>query len=215
MKLYDAERSSSCHKIRLMLSLLEIEYERVLINLVKGEQKRAEFLKLNPRGRVPVLEDEGNVIWDSAAILVYVGRKFGGETWLPTAPHAMAGVMQWLAMAQNEIRYGLARARAIQAYAAGDVRQPPTLFARQSNLEETRAVGKEALRVLEHHLSDHGWLAADHPTIADIACYSDVALAPEGGISLDEYPAICAWLTRIQRLPGYVGHENIPHANNQ
>lgn len=204
MKLYDAERSSSCHKVRLILSLLDIKYERVLIDLVKGEQRKPGFLGLNPRGRVPVIEDGGTVIWDSAAILVYIGRKFGGETWLPTEPRAMAGVMQWLAMAQNEIRYGLARARAIQAYAAGDLRQPPTLFARQSNLEESRVVGQAGLRVLEQHLDDHEWLASDHPTIADIACCSDVALAPEGGVLLNEYPATRAWLARIQCLPRFV-----------
>lgn len=204
MKLYDSERASSCHKIRLMLSLLDIQYEKVPMDLVKGDQKRADFLKLNPRGRVPVLEDGGNVIWDSAAILVYLGRKAGGERWLPTEPKAMAVVMQWLALAQNEVRYGVARARAIQAYAAGDPRQPPTLFARQSNLEEAREVGKGALRVLEQHLVDHSWLAADHPTIADVACYPEIALAPEGGISLDDYTATSRWLARIESLPGYL-----------
>src|ERR1019366_10712777 len=106
MKLYDAERWSSSYKVRLMLSLLAVECEIFPVDLLKGEQKTPDFLKLNPRGRVPVLEDNEIVIWDSAAILVYIGLRFGGETWLPTAPQTLARVSQWLAMAQNEIRYG-------------------------------------------------------------------------------------------------------------
>lgn len=211
IKLYDVERSGNCYKIRLMLAVLGIEYQKIPVNAAeKGEQKRAAFLKLNPRGQVPVLDDDEVIVWDTTAILVYLGRKFGGDYWLPMAPHAAARVMQWLAMAQDEIRYGLTRARSVRAYAARKPKKIPTLFARQGNLDEAQALGREALRVLEHRLSNRAWLAADHPTIGDIACYPYTALAPQGGLPLQEYPGIRAWLTRIQSLPGYVDHAEIP-----
>lgn len=83
MKLYLAERSGNAYKARLLLSLLNIPYEKVAINLAGLERKQPEFLKLNPRGQVPVLDDDGRVIWDSTAVLVYIARRHGGETWLP------------------------------------------------------------------------------------------------------------------------------------
>lgn len=209
--LYDVERSGNCYKIRLMLALLGIEYQKIPVNAAeKGEQKKPEFLKLNPRGQVPVLDDNGVIVWDTTAIFSYLGRKFGDDKWFPIAPYGAARVMQWLAMAQDEIRYGLTRARSIRAYAARKPKKIPTLFARQGNLDEAQALGREALRVLEHRLSNHEWLALDHPTIGDIACYPYTAMAPQGGLSLETYPGIQAWIMRIQHLPGYVDHAEIP-----
>ncbi|MGH8743736.1 MAG: glutathione S-transferase family protein [Burkholderiales bacterium] len=192
MKLYDRDVSGNSYKIRLLLSMLGLPYETVNINTAKGEQKQPEFIKLNPRGQIPVLEADGKAIWDSTAILVYLARRYGGEKWLPLDAHDMAEVMQWLAMAQNEILYGLARARAI------------VLFNRKADLNEAQAAGQNALKVLESHLQHHEWLALGRVTIADIACYPYVALAEKGGIPLDPYPSVLAWMKRTQLLPGFV-----------
>jgi glutathione S-transferase len=192
MKLYWSERSGNAYKPRLLLSLLDVPCEKIAIDLAKREQKQPQFLRLSPRGQVPVLEDDGRVFWDSTAVLVYLARKHGGETWLPTDPGAIAEVMQWMALAQNEIHYGLQFARAI----ANNIRS--------GNLEECQAAGKIALQVLEGRLIDHAWLALDRMTIADIACFPYVAMAPDGRIALDAYAAVKAWIARIQALPGYV-----------
>lgn len=112
MKLYDMELSGNCYKIRLLCGLLGIDYERVPVDLMQGQHKSEDFLRLNPRGQIPVLEDAGVLIWDSSAILLYLARQYGGEQWLPLAAKPMAEVMQWLSLAQNELLYGLARARA-------------------------------------------------------------------------------------------------------
>lgn len=192
MKLYMAERSGNAYKARLLLSLLKIPYEKIAIDLAKREHKQPEYLKLNPRGQVPVLEDDGRVIWDSTAVLVYIARKHGGEMWLPTAAGKMAEVMQWMALAQNEIHYGLQFARAI------------VNLARPGNLEECQAHGRTALRVLDERLANHDWLALDRMTIADIACFPYAAMAPDANISLDEYAAVRHWIARIRDLPGYV-----------
>jgi glutathione S-transferase len=193
MKLYDRDVSGNAYKVRLLLALLQVPYERITVDLPGGANRRPEFLRLNPRGQIPVLEDEGRVFWDSTAILVYLARRHGGEPWLPTDAAGMAEVMQWLALAQNEILYGLARARAIN------------LFKRPWNLEEAQATGRRALEVLEGRLSGHDWLALERPTIADVACFPYVALASEGGVSLEACPALRRWIARVQNLPGYVG----------
>ena len=193
MKLYDVARSGNCHKVRMLLAQLGLPYESVAVDLPGGESKLPPFLKLNPRGQVPVLEDAGEIIWDSQAILVYLARKQSDETWLPTAPLAMARVMQWLAVSENEILYGLARARAA------------LLFKTPWNAAECQALGTQALALLEGHLTQREWLAASHPTIADIACYPYVALAPQADLSLGNYPAVVTWIRRIQAWPNYTG----------
>lgn len=191
MKLYDAERSGNCHKIRLLLSLTGTPYERIAVDLAVGEQRTAAYRQLNPRGQVPVLDDGGTVIWDSTAILVYLARRLGREDLLPLDAPGMAAIMQWLALAQNEILYGLARARAVLR------------FGRVADLAEAQAAGRAALAVLEERLAVHPWLALDRLTLADIACYPYAALAPEGDIGLEPYPAVSAWMERIAALPGH------------
>jgi glutathione S-transferase len=193
MKLYDRDVSGNCYKVRLFLALLGMPYEKVAVDTAAGANRTPEFLKLNPRGQIPVLDDGGKVFWDSTAILVYVARRYGGERWLPGDPEGMAEVTQWLALAQNEILFGLARARAIR------------LFNRPGNLEEFQKLGRRALDVLEPRLAGHDWLALDHCTIADVACYPYVGLAPQGEISLEPYAAVRRWIERVRALPGYVG----------
>ncbi|WP_298138284.1 glutathione S-transferase family protein [Acidiferrobacter sp.] len=198
MKLYDLERSGNCYKVRLLLAFLGQSYERVPVALDQGEQRRAEFLRLNPRGQIPVLvTDDKAAIWDSTAILVYLARRYGGEQWLPGDPLVMAQVMQWLALEQNEGRYGTARARVLSLGIKSSLGQSGTL-------EESRRLAEVAFAILEERLSAHSWLAADHPTIADIACYPYTALYPESGVSLDSYPAIRAWFRRLEAWPGYI-----------
>jgi glutathione S-transferase len=193
MKLYDMELSGNCYKIRLFCALLGLSYETVPVDLLKGEHKTAAFLALNPRGQVPVLDDAGTLVWDSMAILVYLAKKHGDEQWLPTEPAPLARVMQWLAVSENEILYGLARARAV------------VRFNRPWDLPACQELGRSGLAILEAHLQRNLWLAADLPTLADIACYPYVALAPEGGVPLDGFPSVEKWIARMQALPGYVG----------
>lgn len=197
MKLYDMELSGNCYKIRLFCALLGLEYASVPVDLRRGEHKKAAFLQLNPRGQVPVLDDGGTIIWDSMAILVYLARKYGTEQWLPLGPEALASVMQWLALSQNEILYGLARARAVNR------------FSRPWDLAQCQGLGQAGLAVMEGHLASDEWLAGTGPTLADVACYPYVALAPEGGVSLSDYPHVRQWIARIQSLPGYVGMPGI------
>lgn len=193
MKLYDAARSGNCHKVRMLLAQLNLPYETVPVDLAKGGSKTADFLRINPRGQVPVLEDGADVIWDSQAILVYLARKYDSGNWLPTDAITLGRVMQWLAISENEILFGLARARsAIQ-------------FNTPWNIPESQAIGTQALELLDAHLIQHTWLAASHPTVADIACYPYIALAQQAELPLAQYTSVVAWIRRVQAWPNYLG----------
>lgn len=197
MKLYDLDLSGNSYRIRLLLSLLGLKHDLVPINLMKGEHREPWFLKLNPRGQVPTLDDGGTVVWDSMAILVYLAREYGGEKWLPLDAKAMSEVMQWLAVMENETLYGLGKARLI------------CKFKFPGNLEDAQLLGRKGLDVLEQRLATHEWLALDHLTIADIGCFPYVALSSEGEIPLDAYASVRSWIGRIRSLPGFVGMPGI------
>lgn len=200
MRLYDlTERSGHCYKARLMLGLLGLDYERVPIDRRSGDNRTAAFLRLSPRALVPVLDDDGTVVWDSSAILTYLALKFGPQWW-GRDPAETAAIMQWLAVAQDEIVYGLQRVRAI------------TLTGRPGSLDEARAISARALALLEGRLDGNAWLATTRPTVADVACYPYVALSPEGGVDLAPYRGIQAWMDRIAALPGYVAMPPPPKA---
>ena len=197
MQLYDLDISGNCYRVRLLLALLNVKHELVLVDLMKGEHREPAFLKLNPRGQVPVLEDDGTVVWDSMAILVYLARRYGNERWLPLDAASMAEVVQWLGVMENETLYGLSRARLV------------CKFKFPGNLEDAQTLGRKGLQVLEQRLASHDWLALDHLTIADVGCFPYVALAPEGEIALEPYPGVLRWIDRIKRQPGFVGMPGI------
>jgi len=192
VKLYMTENSGNAYKVRLLISMLNVPFEKSIIDARGGEHKKAPYLKINPRGQVPALEDNGRLLWGSTACLVYIARKHGGDKWLPTDPAGMAEVMQWIELAQNEVHFGLQWAR-------GVVNKIKT-----GNLEEYQGYGKAGLAVLEGRLKSNQWLALGRPTIADLACYPYVAVSHEGGIKLEEYPSVVAWVKRIEALPGWV-----------
>lgn len=193
LKLHDVILSGNCHKVRLMLSLLGLEYAAIPVNLQASAQKSASFLKLNPLGQVPVLVDGDIVIRDAQAILVYLARRYGSEEWLPIDAQAMSKVVQWLSTAANDIQTGLAAVR--RHFLLGD------------SLDVVLAQRKahQILQIIDARLSAHQWLECDRPTIADIACFPYVGLAADAKIDLVAYPHTTAWIERIKQLPGYVG----------
>lgn len=198
LKLYDLVNSGNCHKVRLLLSFLNVPYEKIPVDTAKGEHRTPSFLAINPVAHVPVLEVDGQHIWESAAILVYIARTYGGDSWLPLETNALVEINKWMAVGLCEVRTGLARTRSI------------TQGRRKGDFAETRALGAVALRTLESRLHDNSWLALDRPTIADLMCYPHTALATEGGISLDDHPGVLRWIERIENLPGYVGMPGLP-----
>lgn len=198
MKLHHHPLSGHAHRAVLFASLLGVPHELIEVDLASAAHKSPEFLKLNPFGQIPVLEDGDLVIADSNAILVYLAKKAGRSDWLPEDAAGAARVQRWLSVAAGELAYGPAAARLI------------TVFNASFNPAEVIARAHVLLSRLEQHLADRDWLAADHPTIADVAIYSYVARAPEGNVDLSDYPAVNAFLARVEALPGFVPFARTP-----
>lgn len=192
IRLYRLDLSGHCHRVELFLSLLRLPYEVVDVDLRAGEHKAPAFLARNPFGQVPVIEDGEVTLADSNAILVYLEGRYAPGRWLPREPLAAARVQQWLSVAAGPLAYGAAAARVIALFCKPD--DPAPAIAR----------GHQLLGVMESQLARANWLAGDTPTLADIANYSYVARAPEGGVSLRDYPAVRAWLARVEGLPHFV-----------
>jgi len=193
IKLYHFPLSGHAHRVQLMLSLLGLPVEVVFVDLAKGAHKQPEFLAINPFGQVPVIDDDGVILADSNAILVYLAQKYGEGRWLPADPVGAAQVQRWLSAAAGPIHAGPATARLI------------TVFGAPYNAEEVIARSHALLKVVDQHLGGSTHLAGDTATVADIAGYTYIAHAPEGNVSLEPYPHVRAWLARIEALPGFVG----------
>lgn len=193
MKLYHYPLSGHAHRAALFLSLAGVEHELVEVDLAAGAHKQPEFLALNAFGEVPVLDDNGIIIADSLAILVYVARKIGPSHWLPTDPADEAQVQRWLSVAAGKIAYGACAARLI------------TVFGAPFRPEEVIERAHATLAVVERTLEGQRWIAtAAEPSIADIALYSYIERVPEGNVDLTGYPRVLAWLSQIEDLPGFI-----------
>lgn len=192
IKLYNFPKSGHAHRIELMLSLLNLPTELVFVDLAKGEHKQPAFLALNPFGQVPVIDDNGTVLADSNAILVYLAKAYGAEQWLPQDPQGAARVQRWLSVAAGPLAFGSAAARLV------------TVFGASFNTDEVIGRAHTLLKVIDAELAQRPFLVGEQATIADVANYSYIAHAPEGNVSLQPYPNVRAWLARIEALPGFV-----------
>ena len=201
IELFEFGLSGNCHKVRMMLSLLRLDYKSHAVNGAEREQKNAEFLSMNPFGQVPVLKDGDTVIRDSQAILVYLARAYGDDHWFPADPIKAAEVTAWLSTAANEV-----------------VRGPNALrlhykFGRTINLDEATSTTANLLSVLNQHLAHHDWLATEMISIADIAMYPYIALAHEGSVDLSPFLSVENWLGRIEMLNWFVSMPGIRGAH--
>jgi glutathione S-transferase len=199
MKLYWHAMSGHAHRAQLFLSLIGAKFDLVEVDLASGAHKAPEFLKLNSFGQVPVLDDNGIVVNDSNAILVYLAKKFGKTDWLPEDARGAAEVQRWLSVAAGQIAFGPAAARLV------------TVFNAPFNADEVIKRAHAILALIEAELAGKDWIAGGgHPTIADIALYSYIARAPEGNVDLSPYPSVLGWLKRVESLPGFTPFKVTP-----
>jgi glutathione S-transferase len=195
MLLYDSPISGNCFKVRLLLAHLGIEYERRDVEVVDRTAPRDFLAELNPAKRVPtVVLDDGRPLAESNAILWYFGD---GTPFVPEDRYERAAVLQWMFFEQYEHEPAIAVARFLKTYFG-----KPEVW--ESQRDQLTKRGVKALRMLEAGLHDRDWLVGDRMTIADIALYAYTHCADEGGFSLDEYPAIRAWLDRVAAQPGHI-----------
>ena len=192
IKLYRFRLSGHCHRAELFLSLLGLPYRAIEIDLRAGAQRSEAFMTMNVFGQVPVIDDDGVIVADSNAILVYLASKYDDGGWLPRQAAQAAEVQRWLSVAAGQVAFGPAAARLA------------ALFGAKIDVEAAVARAHGLLLIMEKVLGASPFVAGAAPTIADVAVYTYVAHAPEGKISLEPYSAVRAWLARIEALPRFV-----------
>lgn len=196
IKLYDHDISGNCYKVRLLLSNLGVKYEKVNVDVVKGEQHKPEFVALNPNKKIPVLIDDNFLIWESNAILLYIGKKFSPNPFFPEDLERFGLVAQWLLFGKTTIDPNLARARFMTRFV-------PEINRDEKELSSLREGSSSALNILEDHLEKNDFLAGSY-SIADIGCYAYVSIGEEGGVNLTPFPYVRKWCDRISLQPGYI-----------
>ena len=200
MRLYDYAASANCYKARLLLALLEREYERIPVDIFAGETMTDEYAALNPARETPVLQlDDGTPLAQSNAILWYLAE---GTPFLPEDRVGRAQVAQWLSFEQEWVMRGIGGAR----FWTLTGREPGALPARL-------ALGVRALELLEVQLEGLAYLVGDSCTIADVSNFAYTHVAEDAGLRLRDYPAVTAWLDRIRAQPGFVD-DLVPYPEN-
>ena len=195
MRLYDYLETGNGYKFRLLLTLLGISFERIELDIMKGETRTPEFLEINPNGRIPVLElGDGHTLSESSAILFYLAE---GTPFLPDDRFERGEVLQWMFFEQYSHEPYVSVARFWLHILQMTEEQ-------EKALPEKHARGHAALRVMDRHLADHDYIVAGRYSIADIALYAYTHVAHEGGFDLAGYPAIGAWLGRVAAHPGHI-----------
>ncbi|MGK7918862.1 MAG: glutathione S-transferase family protein [Trichodesmium sp.] len=195
LKLYEFPPSGNCYKIRLLLTQLEIDFERIEINILKGESRTPEFLQKNPNGRIPVLEIEpGKFLFESNAILFYLST---GTKFFPTNKWEQAEVMQWLFFEQYSHEPYIATCR-YWIKILGKAEEY------QTEIKQKQISGYAALEVMEKHLAKNQFFVGNNYTIADISLFAYTHMADEGGFNLNQFPAIQNWIERVKNQPLYL-----------
>ena len=199
IRLYNYELSANCYKQRLFLSILGLDYEAITIEFFPGMEHKSEaFLEINPLGHIPVLDDDGFMVRDAHAILIYLAARYDPSgRWYPTGdPELLAKTAQWLLFCEGTTN------------TASAARLHDALHY-DFDIDAVRAGAHRLFRVADEHLwfaeqEGHQWLVpTDHPTIADLALFPDVILSEEGGVSRQDYPALHRWTDRVKRIDGF------------
>jgi glutathione S-transferase len=194
MRLYDYVASANCFKVRLLLAQLGREYERVSIDIFGGDTLTCEFADINPARSTPVLEtDDGRFLQESNAILWFLAD---GTDFLPDDAFERAHVLKWLILEQTDVMPGIGGLRFRLLTGRWTADEPAAV--------QRRELGLGALRMLDDHLDDKQFFVGDHYSIADISLYAYTHTAPEAGFDLADYPAVTAWLNRVEQQPGFV-----------
>src|SRR5208283_1469240 len=196
IRLYDYMPSGNGYKVRLLLTQLGVSFERIELNIIKGETRTPEFLCKFPNGRIPAVElDDDKLLFESNAIILYFAE---GTPFCPTDRFQHAQVLQWLFFEQYSHEPYIASVRYL-IYVAPDIKDP-----RRAILDMMIRRGYDALDVMENHLRTRAWFVGNSYSIADIALYAYTHVAAEGGFDFGKYPAIRGWLQRVRSQPRHI-----------
>ena len=200
LRLYDFLPSGNGYKIRLLLTQISMPFERIEVNILKGESRTSEFLSKNPNGKIPVLEiANGKYLAESNAILMYLSE---GTEFLPYDRFLKTKVLQWLFFEQYSHEPFIATSR----YWISILGKAEEY---KEALQEKQKRGYEALEVMEKHLTDNNFFVGESYTIADIALFAYTHVADEGGFDLSKFKAIQGWIERIKAQPRFISIDYI------
>jgi len=193
MKLYNVAYSGNSYKVRLLLAQLGLPYETIEVDILNGGSRTADFLKINPNGRTPVLDDNGFLLAESNAILAYLAHR---TKYLPDDQKKSALIFQWMFFEQYSHEPYIATSRFW-------LQHKPDSPEKVALLESKRDGGWAALKVIEDHLSKNDFFVGDY-SIADIGLFAYTHVSHEGGFPLDQFPNIRKWIDRVKAQPGFV-----------
>jgi glutathione S-transferase len=193
MRLYNVAYSGNSYKVRLLLAHLRTPCDIIEVNILKGESRTAEFLKINPNGRTPVLDDNGFILAESNAILAYLAKE---TEFLPNDRQKFALIFQWMFFEQYSHEPFIATSRFWLQHKADSPKKSALLATKRNG-------GWAALNVIEQHLAKNDFFVGKY-SIADIALFAYTHVAHEGGFPLDDLPKIRAWIERVKAQPGFV-----------
>lgn len=203
--LHAMQRSANCYKVRLLLAHLKLPFVLKDVDILRGDTRTPEFLAMNPRGRVPVLQlEDGTVLIESNAILMFLGEC---TPFVPQDKVARAVMMQWLFFEQNSHHPSIGEARFWLSLVPGGRELKRDL------VDDWMEQAEGALARMEAQLSAQPFIAGDRLTLADLALYANTHLAHEADLDLALFPAVEAWVGRVAALPGHVGMDWRPAAS--
>lgn len=195
IRLHTTMASINGYKVRLLLSILELDHEIVDVDMYGGEHKREPFLSLNPFGQMPAMQDGDFTIADSHACLYYLARKYDpGGAWLPTDAEGEAMVAEWMSKSANEVHHGPWMKRA-------KIRRPDAITLTDDEID---ARCDHILGLMDRHLQRREWLALARPTIADVSIFGPVSMLKASGYDTDRWRAVSWWLDGVRALPGAI-----------
>lgn len=200
MELYGDPSSGNVWKVQYILERLGIPYSHDPVGWSDGGTQTEAFKRINPNARVPAIDDDGFILWESGAILCYLTE---GTSWFPSAAQARALVLQWMFFEQYSHEPYIAVSRWI-------MHNVPPGPDRDRRLNEKRAGCHHALAVMEQHLAKRDWFVGEEPTLADLVLVAYTHVAGEAGIDPAAYPSVQAWVARFQRLPGWMALPSAP-----
>lgn len=195
-KLYTTIGSGNCFKAQLVMNQLGIPYETVLVDVLKGETRSADYLKINPNGTVPFLRlSDGRALSESNAMLWHLAH---GSHLFPKSAYDQALAVQWMIFEQTSLEPNISPARFFTSIV------PSRRDEMAAEIAQWRAKGDEALDRLDNHLAGSRFVAGDTYSITDIAVYGYTHVACEGGFDMDRYPSVQAWIRRVCASDGYM-----------
>lgn len=203
IRVHSTKQSINGYKVRLFLTVLDVPFELVELDMYSGEHKREPFLTLNPFGQMPALEDGAFTIADSHACLVYLARKYDEtNSWLPIDAEGEANVAEWMSKSANEVHQGPWMKRA-------KIRRPDAIKLSDEEIDQRC---DHILGLMDRRLARRQWLALDHASIADISCFGPISMLDVSGYKTARWPGVTAWMNRLKALPRAIDIDGNPFA---